>query len=272
MAEKRTINDDIVEDRISDLPIDLINYILERLGVRESTRASVLSKKWRNICTTYPKLMLDKQFFNAQWSPSKFEKTINDILLGRTILEFVNLYIPFSQSPYMDLWILFMSRNGIKEFTLDNTYSQPYILPTHIFSCAKLTYLKLCNCIISNPPVAFDGFRNLKKLSFERVSLPPFFGALISGLPLLKILALRDCSGVRNMKKVPPKLIRFTIKNSHEFKWQCLENNLNQTQLSVALCKEFRNWEESKEFKFMLLGIWPRIKKLYLDGPSLQVR
>ena len=50
-----------------------------------------------------------------------------------------------------------------------------------------------------------------------------------------------------------------------------LKNNLSQTQLSVALCKEFRNWEESKEFKIMLLGIWPRIKKLYLDGPSLQV-
>lgn len=157
MAEKRMVNDDVGEDRISDLPIDLINYIL----VFENQREQVYCQKSGGTSgLVIPNLCLTSNFLTRGWSPSKFVKTINDILLGRTILELINLYIPFSQCPYMDLWILFLSRNGIKELTLDNAYSQP----SHIFSCAKLTYLKLCNCIISNPPVAFDGFFFRKSL------------------------------------------------------------------------------------------------------------
>ena len=37
-----------------------------------------------------------------------------------------------SQSPDMDIWKLILSREGIKELTLDNAYVQPYNFP-HIF-------------------------------------------------------------------------------------------------------------------------------------------
>ncbi|KAM7497473.1 hypothetical protein LguiA_021887 [Lonicera macranthoides] len=55
MAKKRTVSS---KDRVSELSIELIGYILERMSARDAARTSVLSKKWRYIWASHPQLVL----------------------------------------------------------------------------------------------------------------------------------------------------------------------------------------------------------------------
>ncbi|KAM7461913.1 hypothetical protein LguiA_030034 [Lonicera macranthoides] len=275
MSEKRALYDNL-EDRISNLPRNLIDGILERMSTRNAARTSILSKKWRYIWSTHPQLVLDYEFFygpegkNVRWTASEYVKVINKILIVHdgTIQEF-DLFIPFAQSPEMDLWILILSRHGIKDLTLDNAYSQPYKLPCYLFSCAELTSLVLRNFIISVPPLDFLGFRNLNKLYLEKISLLPKIGSLISTLPVLHDLWLKSCTGLENLKVMPPKLNWLDVEDSHKFQWQCLKiRNSNLKELYVALCKEV---EQQKDFDLMvLLSNITKIRRLRLDGFSLK--
>lgn len=274
MAKERRVHD-INKDRLSELPRNLIDSILQRLTTRDAARTSILSKNWRYMWSTHPQLVLDCQFFegtkrNIQESASEFVRTVTNILVvhNGTIQKF-NLYIPFSQSPDMDLWILLLSRNGIKELTLDNVYRQPYKLPSYIFSCAELTFLWISNCIILSPPLAFCGFRNLNTLFLNRVSVSSSVATLISSLPVLKILAVGDCTGVQNIKILAPKLYMLVMMNSQEFEWQCFNNISNLKALDVGLPKKVK---QRKDFNLTrLLATLPRISCLKLDGFSLKV-
>ncbi|KAM7465953.1 hypothetical protein LguiB_013515 [Lonicera macranthoides] len=207
---------------------------------------------------------------NIRWAASEYVKVINKILIvhNGTIQEF-NLHIPFAQSPEMDLWILILSRRGIKDLTLENTYSQPYKLPCYLFSCVELTLLDLCNFIIPVPPLDFCGFRNLNGLYLEKISLCPTIGSLISTLLVLHDLYLNSCNGLENLKVMPPELNWLDIEDSHEFLWQCLKiSNSNLKELYVALCKEV---EQQKDFDLMvLLSSLTEIRRLRLDGFSLK--
>ncbi|KAM7493410.1 hypothetical protein LguiB_028019 [Lonicera macranthoides] len=275
MAEEQT---DSNKDRFSELSADLKGSILERMIARDAARTSILSKKWRYIWASHPQLKLDEQFFfgitpNKRINQSLFVRIIDKIFLLHhgPIQKFI-LYIPFSQSPDMDFWILILSRNGIKELTLDNGYVQPYKLPSYIYSCAELTYLELVNCIIFNPPLEFHGFPYLKKLFLENISISPRIGSLISGLPALNKLSLSSCTSIENLKILPPKLIWFVVVNSHEFEWQCFKTNSSLLTLYVAMGKEVQNvYEQEKHFNLTtLLANLPRLVRLWLDGFSLK--
>ncbi|KAM7461921.1 hypothetical protein LguiA_030042 [Lonicera macranthoides] len=247
------------------------------MSTRNAARTSILSKKWRYVWSTHPLLVLDHEFFygpevkNIQWTASEYAKVINKILIvhNGTIEEF-NLHIPFAQSPEMDLWILILSRHGIKDLILENTYSQPYKLPCYLFLCAELTSLDLCNFKISVPPLDFLGFRNLNELYLEKIPLSPKIGSLISTLPVLHDLYLKSCTGLENLKVMPTKLNWLDVEDSHEFQWQCLRiSNSNLNELHVALCKEV---EQQKDFDLMvLLSKITEIRRLRLDGFSLKV-
>ncbi|KAM7465945.1 hypothetical protein LguiB_013507 [Lonicera macranthoides] len=275
MSAKRALYDN-PEDRISNLPRNLIDGILERMSTRNAARPSILSKKWRYIWSTHPQLVLDYDFFfgpdekNVRWTASEYVKVINKILIvhNGTIEEF-NLHIPFAQSPEMDLWILILSRNGIKDLTLHNTHSQPYKLPCYLFSCTELTSLDLYNFTIPVPPLDFRGFRNLNELFLVKISLSPMIGSLISTLPVLHGLYFNSCTGLGNLKVMPPKLNWLDVADSHEFQWQCVKiSNSNLKELFVALCKEV---EQQKDFDLMvLLSNITEIRRLRLDGFSLK--
>ena len=50
-------------DRISDLPSNVIDGILEHLNARDLVRTSVLSRKWRYMWITVPRLEFCQDFF-----------------------------------------------------------------------------------------------------------------------------------------------------------------------------------------------------------------
>ncbi|KAJ8536142.1 hypothetical protein K7X08_034543 [Anisodus acutangulus] len=71
------------EDRISDLPRNVIDHILVHLPVQDAARTCVLSKSWRYIWIMLPNLVLDNQFCHELIgkSESSFREVVDKILL-----------------------------------------------------------------------------------------------------------------------------------------------------------------------------------------------
>jgi hypothetical protein len=92
----------------------------------------------------------------------------------------------------VDRWILHLIGRSIKELVLDIWLGQRYKIPWCLLSCQSLVRLNLYSCCIK-PPKTFEGFRNLKTLELERVTVAQYvFDHLISSSPLLKKLILTD--------------------------------------------------------------------------------
>lgn len=77
-------------DRISNLPENATQKILECLPLRDAVRTSILSRHWRNKWTSIPQLLLDENFFSGIFKRTKetadmslaYSKAVNDILLS----------------------------------------------------------------------------------------------------------------------------------------------------------------------------------------------
>ncbi|PNX71480.1 F-box/FBD/LRR-repeat protein [Trifolium pratense] len=63
MLNKKAKQDDHI-DRISNLPINVIDGILEHLDIRDRVRSSVLSTKWRYLWASVPRLEFESKFFD----------------------------------------------------------------------------------------------------------------------------------------------------------------------------------------------------------------
>ncbi|KAI8539282.1 hypothetical protein RHMOL_Rhmol09G0169600 [Rhododendron molle] len=203
------------KDIISDLPIHIIESILERMPIRDAARTSILSSKWRYIWTTISQLVLDDQFFEETFRIKPIVQrelaiAVENILLLRNgpIQKFV-LCLPvlqFSCCSDIDDWILFLSRNGMKDLTLDNSTNTPYEMHSCIYSSRELTKLKVVNCILK-PPRELSGFQNVIRLDFNSV----IFGnnmlqTLLSRCGLLRILGVKLCSGIGHLNIRAPNL------------------------------------------------------------------
>lgn len=122
-----------MEDRISNLPIEIIDLILDYMPVRDAARASILSRKWRYIWPMHPKLIFDEHSFRVIRHGSlimpdnNIDKIINKILLqhmGPVVKFLLDLsYINSAQYSDVDQWLFFLSRNCLEKLSL--MYSKP---------------------------------------------------------------------------------------------------------------------------------------------------
>ncbi|XP_059650301.1 F-box/FBD/LRR-repeat protein At1g13570-like [Cornus florida] len=273
---------DGTEDILSDLPRNVIDCILDSMPLRDAARTSILSSKWRYIWMENPQLVLDNLFYEEtikkkHYTKDKFESIVNKILLLHThrfsILKFV-LYIPniyADESPDFDHSILVLSRS-IKELTFDNENSHPYKLPSGIFSCPELTYLKLHNCIIK-PPHTMKCFRNLISLHFKEISFSTnILGTLFSSAPLLEKLYLISCTGIDHFNIRARELQLLFISCISGFKSIVFRNTLNLTNVTIAPQYKVNNPQWVKTTNLIeLVGSLPRVEALQLDGFLLKV-
>lgn len=93
-------------------------------------------------------------------------------------------------SPYIDQWLLFLSRKDVKELVIKLGDQEWFRAPTCLFSCRKLTRLELIRCEL-DPPPSFKGFLSLKCLVLQQVFIAPDkVENLLSSCPLLESLTL----------------------------------------------------------------------------------
>uniref|UniRef100_A0A5B7AK66 F-box domain-containing protein n=1 Tax=Davidia involucrata TaxID=16924 RepID=A0A5B7AK66_DAVIN len=255
----------VTKDIISELPRTVIESILECMPIQDAVKTSILSRKWRYKWAMLPQLVFDYKFFeyldNKGDQVSEFASIIDKVLLLHTspIIKFV-LYNPPEHSARtedIDQWILFLSRNGIKDFTLQNSSVVRYKLPTHLFACPELAHLKLSKCTF-NLPSDYKGFRNLLSLQFRAVTYAAdSFGSFISGCPRLETLALDYCPGSGHLNIHAPNLKHLSVRGALE----SIRIHNAQNLLTLSIC-ESQMRRSSGPNMIRVLGCLPMIEKL----------
>ncbi|XP_059306968.1 F-box/FBD/LRR-repeat protein At1g13570-like isoform X2 [Lycium ferocissimum] len=191
-------------DRLTNLPINVQHRIQESLSIEEAARMSVLSRPWRHVWASIPKLVFSPHFCQSKPSDTLIN-VINTILLqhhGAIKTFHLNISsIPSSQHSVIDQWMFLLSRNGVMDLTLQNLDNKaPYRLSYPMYG-VELERLSLSNCIFK-PPCSFRGFHKLKKLSLLKVALEDvatsflWMPNLVYLLDLLFLLSSKKNGGV----------------------------------------------------------------------------
>lgn len=239
---------DAEPDRISSLPGHIIDQILSILPIKEAVRTSILSTKWRYKWATLPNLVFDSQCISDTSEDllvikSKLSRIIDHVLLLHSgpIKKFKLSHRELIGVTDIDRWTLHLTRRPVKEFVLEIWKGQRYKIPSCLFSCQGLHHLELFNCWLI-PPSTFQGFRNLKSLDLQHVTLSQdSFENLISTCPLLERLTLMNFDGFNYLNIHAPNLQFFDIGGKFEdisFK--------NTSQLAVVSIGLYVNFESSQ--------------------------
>ncbi|XP_038703923.1 F-box/FBD/LRR-repeat protein At1g13570-like [Tripterygium wilfordii] len=227
-------------DKLSSLPGHVIDQILSQLPIKDAVRTSVLSRKWRYRWAKIPHLVFDNQCVpvpsqDQTSGKNKLIHIIDHVLLlhNGPIQKFKLSHRDLIGISDVDRWILYLSRSTIKEFVLEIWKGQRYKLPSCLFSFENLIHLELFNCLLK-PPSTFKGFRSLKSLDLQHVTLAQdAFENLISSCPLLEKLTLMNFDGFTHLKIDSPNLQFFDIGGV--FEYISFENTFQLTLVSVGL-------------------------------------
>lgn len=256
-------------DLVSDLPHSIIESILTRLPMRDAVRTSILSSKWRYKWTTLTQLVFDEKCVTLSTDRALVEKNMINFItralfLHQGPIHKFQLSTSYLQScPEIDQWILFLSRNDIKELVLELGEGEWFRVPSCLFNCKKLARMELFRCEL-DPPPNFTGFLCLKSLNLHQVIVgPEAIESLISGCPLLESLALSYFDSLA-LNICAPNLKYLCLEG--EFKDICLENTPLLVALSVAMYMTddiAEHFEQSSSCNFIkFLGGVPCLERL----------
>ncbi|MCD9559240.1 hypothetical protein HAX54_017098, partial [Datura stramonium] len=215
------------EDRISELPGNVIDRILELLPVKDAAKTSILSKKWRYIWGMLPSLRLNKAFCYklAVKSQPVFKEIVDTILLqhlGAIVKFYLDVSgVRMSSYAHIDRWMHYITRNGVKELYLHMSNNSTYKLPCYVLNCPTLTRLELSNCVFK-PPNSFVGLRHLITIRLERITFVPTTEFCVINCPLLVNLALLDCRGAQYLNIIVSSRLEYLVGH----KCPCLNLNL----------------------------------------------
>ncbi|KAI7742919.1 hypothetical protein M8C21_008724, partial [Ambrosia artemisiifolia] len=205
-------------DRISKLPIGVIETILCLLPIQEAARTSILSREWRHHWTKIPKLAFDEYTFEVSTYAAELsvlERTfvrrshrkvlttrcklfyaIYQVLLMHQgpIHEFTLSMIADDSCVEIDHILLHLSKkNTIKILKLD--FGGRYMLPLSLFSLHHLTDLSLSNCDLDHQPSSHV-FGSLTSLHLQELQTSKkALLRLLSSCPLLERLTLMSDGG-----------------------------------------------------------------------------
>ena len=117
------------ENVISSMPSVVITNILNRLPLQDAIRTGVLSRDWRSKWTLLTQLVFDEDFY--QYLLKKECENCYGMIINRLFLHLegaiAKFYVYMEEQCYSILdvedvnnWVIFLSKNGIKDFTLIN--------------------------------------------------------------------------------------------------------------------------------------------------------
>ncbi|KAI7749546.1 hypothetical protein M8C21_021913, partial [Ambrosia artemisiifolia] len=208
-------------DRISKLPVGVIETILCLLPIHEAARTSILSREWRYRWITIPKLVFNEDMFEVSdyvSEPSVLEQTFDKPSHRKVMTTRCKLFYAIYQ-------VLFMHEGPIHEFTLSMEVDRScveidhiirhlskkntvkilklelkwvYKLPLSLFSLHKLTGLYLSGCVLDHQPSS-NVFRSLTTLYLDNIrTCKKELLCLVSSCPSLKRLTILSDAGTIN--------------------------------------------------------------------------
>ncbi|KAG5051623.1 hypothetical protein AAZX31_02G120300 [Glycine max] len=256
-------------DLISDLPQSIIESILVQLPIRDAVRTSILSSKWRYKWASITQLVFDDKCVPFSNDREAVEKSVVKFITRVLFLhqgpihKFQITNSKLQSCPEIDQWILFLSRNDIKELVMELGEGEFFRIPSNLFNCGKLTRLELSRCEL-DPPHSFKGFAGLRSLNLHQVLISPdAVESLISRCPLLESLSLAYFDNLA-LTICAPNLKYLYLEG--EFKDICLEDTPLLVEISIAMYMTddiAEHFEQSSNCNFVkFLGGVPNLEKL----------
>ncbi|PIA30100.1 hypothetical protein AQUCO_05700071v1 [Aquilegia coerulea] len=184
-------------DRISYLPDPIRSHIVSFLPMKDAMRTSILSKKWKHVCSSLSRL----EFNQSDITGTDFVNFVDEMLFrhdGSDIQRFclkINLNSAYISSRRISMWISFALRHNVQDLELFINHSEIARLPFDLFTCSTIRELSL-NCFQIEWPTILR-FPVLRKLYIEELSFEneDTFHKLISSStsPMLEDLEIQSC-------------------------------------------------------------------------------
>lgn len=211
------------DDILSNLPDDILCYILSFLPTHESIATSLLSKQWRWLWRSVPAIYLDDRSFVGHDKPySSFIKFSEDVIqhcvraYNNCLARFrINFNLPHC---HFEEWVDAILQRSVQHLYIWVFYSSK--VPCSVWSCRSLVVLDLSRlCAINLRSVHLPV---LKKLHLEYFSMSHnrYFAEILSGSPNLEDLRAnylfcykKDVVEFQSM----PKLVKADISNNPDF-------------------------------------------------------
>ncbi|GJU87338.1 F-box/FBD/LRR-repeat protein [Tanacetum coccineum] len=195
---------DLFLDKISNLPLSIIEDILCLVPIKEAVRTSILSKDWRYNWTKIPKLAFsEKDMFDESSDDDGatyvFFNAIRQVLLlhqGPMFEFIISMEYAKAKCDEIDQIIMLLARNKdtLKKLTLDlsETCDLELELPLSIYSLNQLSDLYISGFVFEDDSTS-RGFDSLTTLYVhgETKSEVSLFN-LLSNCPLLKHFELEE--------------------------------------------------------------------------------
>ncbi|KAK7269990.1 hypothetical protein RIF29_22829 [Crotalaria pallida] len=192
-------NADVGVDRISNLPDEVIQCILDALETKEAVRTSVLSKRWQFRWASVTSLDFLEFASNSSQKRSAFMDFVDRVFALRepSDLNFFALGCEvFSDASRINSWVCTAVKHNVQRMILllHHIDEEPFELPHSLFTCDTLQTTVIRADILLKLPSSIH-FSNLKFLSLKYVIFPHDLSTqcLFSGLPVLEELSLDRC-------------------------------------------------------------------------------
>ncbi|XP_078148612.1 F-box/LRR-repeat protein At4g14103-like [Carex rostrata] len=222
----RMKNTKIHNDRISDLPDELLIHVLSFLKTKEAMQTCVLSQRWRNLWTFVPNLDLDDG--DLKEYEIKFEQFVSTALRNRgtSNLDSFKLHYnnSYGNSDAITEWILYSLHHKPRELFLYVYRYKEIDLPDLLFACKSLEKMDLWLDFLSYKNLKTISLPSLKTLELSAWIIDDYvMNKLTSGCPVLEDLSLRWCN------------VGTHIISSNQLKHLFIDDFLSQGEIQISI-------------------------------------
>ncbi|KAL5721903.1 hypothetical protein ACHQM5_005488 [Ranunculus cassubicifolius] len=197
-------------DRFISLPDYVRDHILSFLSMEDAAKTSVLSRQWRNSCSSLSNLKFVQKKFEGKKSGSgsfqqrkqfrkkmEFRNFVDHLLIqhDQTDIRSFDLSMCIDRivasDDHIKAWILFAIVHNVQELYLNVESGK---LTYSFFTCSSLKLLSLSNLIVELAVKIFLPNLNTLKLSYVKFCDQDVAENLFSSCPVLQYLTLKECS------------------------------------------------------------------------------
>ncbi|XP_057803098.1 putative FBD-associated F-box protein At5g56440 [Salvia miltiorrhiza] len=209
-SEHNEVSDHL--DRLSELPDSLILSILSLLSsTRHVVRTTVLSKRWKDLWTTVPRLEFKDE--NREFICGVLEKWRGAQIQRFCLLCYCDEVPPHTSSD-VESWLLFAMDKQVEDLHI-YTNDIAYCPPQSLYSCSSITKLDLEYCWFE-----IEGSVQLNQLKMLSIRIPHSLSAdainkLLLGAPRLEDMTLIDVEINGNFNIISRSLKTLIIQDAH---------------------------------------------------------
>ncbi|XP_050288654.1 F-box protein At4g22280-like [Quercus robur] len=214
---------------INNLPDPILQHILSYLSTKEAVRTSILSKRWKYLWTSIPKIDFNEGAPDRRMMFMKFVERVLALHGPSNIKRFsLSCNVQYDTS-CINGWMRSVVKHKVQVLDLYlRNFQEPLALPPCLFTCESLEVLILHMFHSLKLPSSIS-FSCLKKLTLEKVIFSDDHSTqqLFTGCPILEDLFIIDCiwKYVKAVCISSPMLRRLFISDRYLFNKKYGEND-----------------------------------------------